>query len=83
MEKCSALPSISKKEAKSSFTSDLVAEPFQQNELIIVSLEKIGGPSEEAEPSNVVTGLAKGTKSVVSSVFSAIAGIVAEPVKGG
>jgi hypothetical protein len=30
----------------------------------------------------VVSGLARGTKSVVQSVFSAIAGIVSEPVKG-
>lgn len=31
----------------------------------------------------MVSGIAQGTKSVVSSVFSAVAGIVTEPVKGG
>lgn len=33
-------------------------------------------------PSNAVSGIAFGTKSMVSKVFQAVAGIIVEPVKG-
>lgn len=33
-------------------------------------------------PSNVASGLAFGTKSMLSNVFSAITGIITEPLKG-
>ena len=42
------------------------------------------GPSKSAvnEPSNLASGLAVGTKSMLKNVFSAVAGVVVEPVKG-
>lgn len=33
-------------------------------------------------PSNVASGLAYGTKSMLTNVFSAVAGVIVEPVKG-
>lgn len=35
-----------------------------------------------AAPSNVVSGMAKGTKSMITNVFQAVAGVISEPVKG-
>jgi len=60
------LPDIKKTQAKiqGKYLGDITKEAFESRELIIVSLEKIGG-APEAEPSNVVSGLAQGTKSVV------------------
>ena len=33
-------------------------------------------------PTNLASGLALGTKSMISNVFSAVAGVIVEPVKG-
>ena len=37
---------------------------------------------EDKEPSNLVSGVAYGTKSMLSNVFSAVTGVITEPVKG-
>lgn len=48
---------------------------------VMVSLEKIG-EGKQAQPKHVASGLALGTKSMLSKVFSAVAGVIVEPVKG-
>ena len=47
---------------------------------VVVSLEKTN--TTKSNPSNVASGLAFGTKSMLGKVFSAVAGVVTEPVKG-
>ncbi len=65
---------------------------------VVLSLERIGegvdnipdklGPATQGMkgkavvPSNAVTGVAYGTKSMLGKVFSAVAGVIVEPVKG-
>ncbi len=65
---------------------------------VVLSLERIGegvdnipdkiGPAAQGMkgkavvPSNAVTGVAYGTKSMLGKVFSAVAGVIVEPVKG-
>lgn len=50
-------------------------------------VERVGGSKEESKtrkviPSNAVTGVAYGTKAMLGKVFSAVAGVIVEPVKG-
>ena len=42
----------------------------------------LGSGKSTTEPSNLASGLAVGTKSMLKNVFSAVAGVVVEPVKG-
>ena len=50
---------------------------------VVVSLERTGEDSQSKKaPSNAVTGVALGTKSMLTSVFSAVAGVIVEPAKG-
>ena len=62
---------------------------------MILSLEKLGdgidaipGTSKTVispgarDPSNVASGVALGTKSLLSKVFGAVAGVIVEPLKG-
>jgi len=72
--------------------------PWQITNMLIISLEKIGDGARatpdvlmlqkpQNQPKRVVpqhfaSGVALGTKSMVSHIVSAIAGVVIEPVKG-
>jgi len=62
---------------------------------VILSLEKLGDgiegipgisksptSSEIRDPANVVSGVLRGTKSLLGKVFGAVAGTILEPVKG-
>jgi hypothetical protein len=62
---------------------------------VILSLEKLGdgidaipGTSKSPtlhdirDPANVVSGVARGTKSLLGKVFGAVAGMIVEPLKG-
>jgi hypothetical protein len=62
---------------------------------VILSLEKLGdgidsipGTSKTStspgirDPSNIATGVARGTKSLLTKVFGAVAGMIVEPLKG-
>ena len=61
---------------------------------VILSLEKLGDgidaipglvktPSQGTkDPSNVASGVARGTKSLLTKVFGAVAGVIVEPLKG-
>jgi len=40
------------------------------------------GTKKLTEPTNVASGLAIGTKLMLKNVFSAVAGVIVEPVKG-
>lgn len=37
---------------------------------------------QSKQPSNIASGLAYGTKSMLTNMFSAVAGVISEPVKG-
>jgi hypothetical protein len=66
--------------------------------IAVISLEKIGdgvratpnfvtgskkaAPRKKVVPSNMVSGVAFGTKSLVESLVSAVAGVVIEPMNG-
>jgi len=45
------------------------------------SEEQIGNGAQ-VNPSNVVSGVAYGTKSMLTKVFSAVAGVIVDPVQG-
>ena len=66
---------------------------WRMGSYVVLSLERIGegvdrvGSSGEhkgrtVNPSNAVSGVAYGTKSMLTKVFSAVAGVIVEPVKG-
>lgn len=63
---------------------------WKMKKYVVVSLEKIGDKSGQIQqaqpdpkyPAHVGTGLALGTKSMLTKVFSAVAGVIVEPVKG-
>ncbi len=69
---------------------------WKMTNYVVVSLERIGqnvdsipkqsstGKSQHqySDPSNLASGLATGTHSMLKNVFSAVAGVVIEPVKG-
>ena len=71
---------------------------WRMGNYVVLSLERIGegvegipnrvGNSEEeskgrtVNPSNAVSGVAYGTKSMLTKVFSAVAGVIVEPVRG-
>ena len=70
---------------------------WRMGRFVVLSLERIGegvdsipnkiGSNEESKsatvvPSNAVSGVAYGTKSLLGKVFSAVAGVIVEPVKG-
>jgi len=71
---------------------------WRMGNYVVLSLERIGegvdsipdrvaSSGEESKgrtviPSNAVSGVAYGTKSMLSKVFSAVAGVIVEPVKG-
>lgn len=60
---------------------------FRMGKYVVVSLERVGDaiPGEQQKrvvPSNAVSGVALGTKSMLGKVFSAVAGVIVEPVKG-
>ena len=71
---------------------------WRMGNYVVLSLERIGegvdnipdkiGPTGQGlkgktvVPSNAVTGVAYGTKSMLGKVFSAVAGVIVEPVKG-
>lgn len=71
---------------------------WRMGHYVVLSLERIGegvdsipnrvGSSGEEQkgrtvnPSNAVSGVAYGTKSMLTKVFSAVAGVIVEPVKG-
>ena len=72
--------------------------PWRLGSVVVLSLERIGdsvdnipnkvahtGEEQKARtvvPSNAVSGVAYGTKSMLGKVFSALAGVIVEPVKG-
>lgn len=76
----------------------MVKAPWKLTNLVVVSLEKIGDgaratpnfvlrqkaekKSKRVEPSNLATGVAFGTKSMVEHLVSAVTGVVLEPVRG-
>lgn len=61
---------------------------------VILSLEKLGDgidsipgkvirkTSHNKDPSNLASGVANGTKSLLTKVFGAVAGVIVEPLKG-
>ena len=67
---------------------------WRMGNYVVLSLERIGegvdrvGSSGEeskgptVNPSNAVSGVAYGTKSMLSKMFSAVAGVIVEPVRG-
>ena len=71
---------------------------WRMGNYVVLSLERIGegvdniprrvsSSGEEAKgrtfiPSNAVSGMAYGTKAMLGKVFSAVAGVIVEPVKG-
>ena len=61
-------------------------QSWRMGKYVVVSLERIGEPenttAQKPNPSNAVTGVAYGTKSMLTKVFSAVAGVIVEPVKG-
>ena len=67
---------------------------WKMGRFVVLSLERIGegvdsiggakteGGKARNNPSNVVSGVAHGTKAMLGKVFSAVAGVIVEPVKG-
>ena len=61
-------------------------QSWRMGNYVVLSLERIGS-GEEAKgkkvvPQNAVSGVAYGTKSMLTKMFSAVAGVIVEPVKG-
>jgi len=72
--------------------------PWRMGNYVVLSLERIGDSvdsipnrvahsgeehkGKQVVPSNAVSGVAYGTKSMLSKVFQALAGVIVEPVKG-
>lgn len=73
-------------------------QTWRMGSFLVLSLERIGdgvdnlpnrlsrqdslGKSPTVRPSNAISGVAYGTKSMLTKVFSAVAGVIVEPVRG-